>query len=95
MIHLTRHMNSVAAALLAKDRAAMTKEEVARSKAIEKRIKKIAGKHALGNILNIISPFYDPSKRIAPRGLLEILAHDDAPVPIEGSAHALPAYSLV
>jgi predicted metal-dependent hydrolase len=94
MIHLTRHMNSVAAAMLAQDRAGMTETEVARSKAVQKKIGKIAGKHALANIVNIISPFYDPSKRPAPRGVLEILAHDDAPVPIEGSAHALPAHAI-
>lgn len=83
--HINKAVSGVAQALLAKDREGMTPAELAASKAREKEIQKRAMKHALRHLRNIISPFYDPSKRKPPRGVLEILAKATAPVPITGS----------
>jgi predicted metal-dependent hydrolase len=86
--HILNFVNSVARVLLAKDREGMSPEELAASKEREKKIQKLAGKHALDHMRRIISPFYDPAKRLPPRGVMEILARDDAPVPIVDHAPA-------
>jgi predicted metal-dependent hydrolase len=80
--HIMNHVNAVARVLLAKDRQGMSAEDLAASRAREKKIRKLAARPALNHLLTIVSPFYDPSKRTPPRGVMEILARDNAPVPI-------------
>ena len=83
-VHITKHIKGIAQVMLAKDRENMTPAELAESKAREKKINQLAWKHAKLHIKKIVSPFYNPSKRQPPRGVAEILANANAPVPIAG-----------
>jgi predicted metal-dependent hydrolase len=86
--HILTFVNAVARVLLTKDREGMSPAELAASKDRETKIQKLAGKHAMAHMRRILSPFYDPSKRLPPRGVMEILARDEAPVPIVDHAQA-------
>jgi predicted metal-dependent hydrolase len=86
--HILNFVSAVAQVLLAKDRENMSPKELAASKEREQKIQKLAGKHAKDHMLRILSPFYDPAKRRPPRGVMEILARDTAPVPIVDHARA-------
>lgn len=83
--HILAHVTAVSNLLLAKDREGMTPEELAASKDREAKIKKLAGRQAMAHMRKILSPFYDPSKRVPPNGVMEILEDSRAPVPIAGS----------
>jgi predicted metal-dependent hydrolase len=83
-VHITRHIKGISTLMLAKDREGMTAEELATSQAREKAINGLAWKHAKRHMRKILSPFYDPAKRATPRGVAEILANPQAPVPIPG-----------
>lgn len=83
--HITKHIKGVSNLLLGKDRKGMTADELAASKERESKINKLAMKHAIRHIRQIISPFYNPSKRLPPRGVAEILAQDRGTVPIPGA----------
>jgi uncharacterized protein len=87
--HILHHVTAVSEVLLAKDREGMTAEELVASKAREKAVKARAAKHAKEHMLEILSPFYNPAKRKPPRGVMEILARSEAPVPIGGPAAAV------
>jgi hypothetical protein len=63
----------------------MTPEELAASKAREKQIKKLAVKSSLSHLRRIFSPFYDPSKRPPPPGVMAILEMNRTGVPIAGA----------
>lgn len=84
-VHILRYVNSVAKVLLEADRAGMMPEERAASIAREKQIKKIATKQALSHLRRIFSPFYDPSKRPPPRGVMAILEMNRTTAPITGA----------
>jgi predicted metal-dependent hydrolase len=66
--HLGAFQAAACAYLLAKDREAMTPEEVEASVAREKELKKQISKRFLPMMLMVISPFYNPAKRRVPRG---------------------------
>jgi predicted metal-dependent hydrolase len=63
----------------------MTPEQLAESKAQQKRLKKLGQKNALKHLLRIMSPFYSPKNRAAPEDVHRILQLDKAPAPIPGS----------
>jgi predicted metal-dependent hydrolase len=84
MVHITKHVRGIGEVMLRKDRENMTPDELAASKAREKKVNQLAWKHAKRHMKKIVSPFYDPSKRQPPRGVAEILASAEAPVPIAG-----------
>ncbi len=90
-VHITKNIKRIGELMLAKDRENMTPEELAASKEREKKINQVAWKHAKRHTKKIISPFYDPSKRETPRGVAEILANAEAPVPIAGGIGRAPA----
>ena len=90
-VHITKNIKRIGELMLAKDRENMTPEELAASKEREKKINQVAWKHAKRHMKLIISPFYDPSKRETPRGVAEILASAEAPVPIAGGIGRAPA----
>ncbi len=83
--HINKYISAIGKLLLAKDRENMNADELAASKAREKVIGKLALKHALRHLRKIISPFYDPSKRQPPRGVMEILAVSNPVVPLPGA----------
>jgi len=92
--HILKNINGISRVLLAKDRETMTAEQIEASKAREKKITRLASKHAFQHLRKILSPFYDPSIRKPPRGVSEILARQDAPVPIPGGlAEPAPSYA--
>jgi predicted metal-dependent hydrolase len=66
--HLGAFQAAACTYLLAKDREAMTPEEVEASVAREKELKKQISKRFLPMMLMVISPFYNPAKRRVPRG---------------------------
>jgi predicted metal-dependent hydrolase len=76
--HIRSHVKRVTETLLAKDRANMSPEEVAASKAREAEVGKVAGRRAREHLLRILSPFYDPRKRPEPRGVAACLARHAA-----------------
>jgi len=80
--HIMSYINRIGEILLAKEREGMNAEQIAASKAREKVIVGLASKSFLKHLRKILSPWYDPSKRPAPRGVEEVLAHANAPVPI-------------
>ncbi len=88
--HIMKYVNAVGKVLLEADRAGMTPEELAASKAREKAITKRAWSSAMRHFRSILSPFYDPSKRVAPRGVAEILARTSiqAPLDAQPAGHA-------
>jgi predicted metal-dependent hydrolase len=71
--HALRHLmgfgKNVSDALIAADRAKMTEDERTRSIAREKAYRGRFGRFALPRLLRVLSPFYDPRKRRAPRGI--------------------------
>ena len=90
--HITKNIKGLGALLLGKDRENMSAEELKASKAREKKINRLAMKHALRHLKKIVSPFYDPSKRTPPRGVAEILAGGGTTsVPIPGSMSVIPS----
>lgn len=80
--HILRNINKIGKHLLAREREGMDAEQLAASKAREKHVTKLAGKHFLHHLRQILSPWYDPAKRQPPRGVSEVLARGNAPVPI-------------
>jgi predicted metal-dependent hydrolase len=90
-VHISKNIAAMSKLLLGKDREGMSAEELAASKAREKKINGLAMKHAWRHLKKIVSPFYDPSKRTPPRGVAEILAGGGTTsVPIAGSLSVLP-----
>jgi len=67
--HLGGYSKRVYRELIAVDRAAMTPEERAESKAREKAFGKFMKKHSVPSVLSVFSPFYNPRDRPEPRGL--------------------------
>ena len=90
MKHMNGYSTRMSDALLAKDREGMTSQELAASKARAKRVRDLAKKGAMKHLLTIMSPFYDPDKRLAPPDVFAILGLDKASAPIVGAASKLP-----
>lgn len=83
--HITKHIKGIGEVLLAADREGMTEAELEASKAREKKINKLAMKHALRHMKKIVMPWYDPAKRKPPRGVMEILeGGNKTSVPVPG-----------
>ena len=61
--HLTRFMDAVADHLIAVDRETMTAEQLAKSIARVKTHRKMTRKRDLMQILTVLSPFYNPSRK--------------------------------
>ena len=80
--HILASISKVTRVLMAAERHGMTADELAASKAREKKVSRRASKHFFSHARQIFSPFYDPSKRPPPRGVAEVLARANAPVPI-------------
>jgi predicted metal-dependent hydrolase len=80
--HILMNIGKISGVLLAKEREGMSHEELLASKAREKKVSKLASKHFWRHVRSIFSPFYDPGKRPPPRGVAEVLARGNAPVPI-------------
>jgi uncharacterized protein len=72
-LHLSRHMNRVADLLLAHDRATMTPEQVAKSKAREKSYRRMTRLRDIKQTLTVLSPFYNPSKKPMSAAMREYL----------------------
>ena len=81
-VHILKNISRIGQYLLAREREGMTAEQLAASKAREKQVNKLAGKHFVRHLRAILSPWYDPAKRQPPRGVSEVLARANAPVPI-------------
>lgn len=80
--HILANISRIGNLLLARDREGMSPEQLAASKAREAQVNKLAAKHFFRHLRAILSPWYDPAKRQPPRGVMEVLARDVAPVPI-------------
>lgn len=61
--HLTRFMDAVADHLIAVDRETMTGEQLAKSIARVKAHRKMTRKRDLRQMMAVLSPFYDPSRK--------------------------------
>jgi predicted metal-dependent hydrolase len=61
--HLTRFMDSVADYLIDIDRKTMSSEQIEKSKARVKRHRKMTRKRDLAQMLTVLSPFYNPSRK--------------------------------
>jgi predicted metal-dependent hydrolase len=71
--HIRSHQERVTERLLKKDRRGMTPEQVAASKARVAKVRKTMNRRAWEHLRDIFSPFYDPAKRRAPRGVAAYL----------------------
>ena len=80
--HILGHIGRISRALLAAERKGMSPEDLKASKAREKHVTRLASRSFLHHLRAILSPFYDPAKRPPPRGVSEVLARANAPVPI-------------
>jgi predicted metal-dependent hydrolase len=67
--HLGAYGKTVRAYLIETDRAGMTAGERAQSIANERAVDAHTRKYMLPQLLKVFSPFYDPARKIAPRGL--------------------------
>ncbi len=80
--HILRNINGIGKHLLMREREGMDSDQLVASRAREKHVGKLARKHFLRHLRAILSPWYDPAQREAPRGVKEVLARNNAPVPI-------------
>lgn len=78
--HIGRFAADMADYLLSVDRKSMDEAQIRESKSREAALKKALGKSALQHILEIISPFYKPDRRSAPKGLDRYLEADARPL---------------
>jgi predicted metal-dependent hydrolase len=82
MRHMSGFAKRAARMVLAKDRAGMTQEQLARSVANEKRVGKAMVRPAIRHLLEILSPFYQPARRRPPRGVQAYLGEAYPPAPV-------------
>ena len=73
MRHLGRYGKRVSDHFLGVDRAAMSASERLQSLRLEKQYRVRFLRFALPRLLRVLSPFYDPRRRRAPRGAAELL----------------------
>jgi predicted metal-dependent hydrolase len=67
--HIRAHQERVLECLLEKDRRGMTAEQIAASQARVAMVRKTFNRRAGEHLRQIVSPFYDPANRAAPRGV--------------------------
>jgi uncharacterized protein len=73
MRHLGRYGKRVSDHFLSVDRASMSPQEQEQSALLEKRYRARFMRFALPRLLCVLSPFYDPRRRRAPRGAADLL----------------------
>ena len=73
VLHLGKYSKEVAAYLLEVDRANLDKTALAESKAREVAYRKRLSKFIITGLLPVLSPFYNPMSKVAPRGVQEVL----------------------
>jgi hypothetical protein len=76
--HLSKFGKDAAACLLQADRSAMTAAELRASEISERDYRRRFTWFALPRLLKILSPFYDPASRRAPKGAAQFLLRIDA-----------------
>ena len=74
VMHLGKFTSAVRRSMIAQDRAAMTPEELDRSRANLRAVTTLARQAMLPELLKVFSPFYNPGRKKAPHGLVEYLA---------------------
>lgn len=83
--HIRAHSTRILDYLLETDRKSMTPEDVAASDRRMAEVNAANGKRAREHLLDILSPWYRPSNRRPPRGLLKLLETLSAPAaPVSG-----------
>ena len=78
--HIVAHTRRVARYLLAVDRAGMTPGQRTASVAREKAARRAGSRRVFSHLRDILSPFSDPAKRAAPRGVEAYLGDFGGPV---------------
>lgn len=72
--HLMKFGKNVSGVLIERDRTTMTSDRKRRSVAAERACRRRFARFALPRLLSVLSPFYDPRRRRAPRGVEAVLA---------------------
>jgi predicted metal-dependent hydrolase len=72
--HMLKYAKELEKYLIAADQANMSPAELAESKKRHKAAKKVKAAPTLGNLLRILSPWYDPKNTPAPKSLDAVLA---------------------
>jgi hypothetical protein len=85
MRHLGGWTAKVNAYLIGRDREGMSAHELEQSKRREKIYKRKVLVHFMPQLLRVLSPFYDPAKLRAPRGLMEFMDRVEADYGINSS----------
>ena len=84
MRHLGRYGKRVSDHFLAVDRAAMSAGERTQSLRLERQYRARFMRFALPQLLVVLSPFYDPRRRRAPRGAAELLGEIERASAVRG-----------
>lgn len=71
--HIRSHTERLAHYLLEQDRSTMTPEDAEASRARQKVVAKAVGKATLPKMWGVLSPFYDPGKKVASPGMKTFL----------------------
>lgn len=74
VVHLSKFTSNVRRLMIAQDRAVMTLEELERSHANIRAVVTLAKQEMLPELVKVFSPFYNPARKKAPRGLNAYLA---------------------
>jgi len=72
--HLGKFTSNVRRLMIAQDRATMSEEEIARSRANLGAVITLAKREMVPQLYKVLSPFYNPARKKAPRGLEDYLA---------------------
>ena len=72
--HIGGHTRRLAAVMIAKDRQGMSADELAASEARLAAYQKKVKKASLKRLVQVLSPFYNPARRVASPGMAELLA---------------------
>jgi predicted metal-dependent hydrolase len=89
MRHLGGWTARVNAYLIGKDRETMTADELKLSRKRERVVKRRLLLNFLPQLLRVLSPFYDPSKLRAPRGMGEFMGRVEAEYPVKAAMSPL------
>jgi predicted metal-dependent hydrolase len=74
LTHIRRHTERLSAYLIGKDREGMNAEQLAASLAREKAFKDLVKKASLRRLKQVLSPWYNPARRVASPGMEAVLA---------------------
>lgn len=72
--HIGGHTRRLAAAMIAKDREGMTADQLKASEARLAAYRDKVKKASLKRLVQVLSPFYDPARRVPSPGMAELLA---------------------